>query len=307
MRCQKLILAFMAPLWTLACQTTAPTVDSTSTFPTYQWDFNQLNHTAQLVEALTNRPLNQPLENLTFAHHRLIASGQSETTRTPWYVLEHRGEKEKVVIVSATFRLNDLMEDSGETLRFDPTLNIHLNDAWRRIAFEIYNLAKVNVLDEDRLVFAGHGVGGAIALICAMYAANDERHIDQVVTFGQPKVTDKPGAAAYNFLPLVRVINQEDIIPLLPRLEPAHLSINGQYWHFGKEIVLFSGAYYALLTGQEQMVRELTVFNKTVQIPNLNAHKVELYKSSLSEKSHKHLAIQYSDRDQYAEIEAPLK
>ncbi len=95
----------------------------------------------------------------------------------------------------------------------------------------------------------GHSLGGAIAAILMIFLAHDYP-ITQCVTFGQPKITNKIGAKEFEGLPLLRVINQQDIVPSLP---PSTLvnTVEGGYEHFSPEIILHFGTYEYLLKPRE--------------------------------------------------------
>jgi len=69
-----------------------------------------------------------------------------------------------------------------------------------------------------------------------------------VVTFGQPKVTNQEGAPSFANLPLLRFVNRNDVVPHLPPddfVPPANLV------HFGPEVILYDGPYYAYLEADD--------------------------------------------------------
>jgi hypothetical protein len=88
----------------------------------------------------------------------------------------------------------------------------------------------------------GHSLGGAIAAILMILLKDDGYLIQQCVTFGQPKVTDKQGAKQCEHLPLLRVINEKDIVPSLPPSTLLNVA-KGEYEHFAPEIVLYPSHY----------------------------------------------------------------
>ncbi|MEL4897110.1 lipase family protein [Crocosphaera sp. Alani8] len=88
----------------------------------------------------------------------------------------------------------------------------------------------------------GHSLGGAVAAILMILLYHDGYSIDQCVTFGQPKVTDAKGAKRCEDLPLLRIIDEKDIVPSLPPNTLLNLT-KGKYEHFASEIILHSGYY----------------------------------------------------------------
>jgi triacylglycerol lipase len=102
---------------------------------------------------------------------------------------------------------------------------------------EVYKAIAPNLNKDYKTRLTGHSLGGAIAVILMMLLQENGYHIEKCITFGQPKVTDAQGAQTCKNLPLIRVVNDDDIVPLLP---PGTLltRFQGGYHHFGERIVL---------------------------------------------------------------------
>lgn len=66
--------------------------------------------------------------------------------------------------------------------------------------------------------------------------------LEKCVTFGQPKITNRDGAKKAAHLPLLRVINQQDVVPLVPPNTLLNLP-RGGYVHFAPEVQLEPGSY----------------------------------------------------------------
>jgi len=69
----------------------------------------------------------------------------------------------------------------------------------------------------------------------------------RVITFGQPKVTNERGCKQFWDLPLIRVVDNKDIVPLVPPLTLLSF-IGGQYRHVGEEIILHKGGHWLWLS-----------------------------------------------------------
>lgn len=126
--------------------------------------------------------------------------------------------------------------------------------------------------------FTGHSLGGALALVASAAFGADERigdRIGAVYTFGAPRV-GKRDFADYVKAPHYRVINQGDIVPLVP---PNWLL---GYVHTGMPLLLKEGAnkpmrrrpwgsaaYYALLS--------LLAWPFTRQLIFRGRHDIQLY------------------------------
>ncbi|NJK51094.1 lipase family protein [Candidatus Gracilibacteria bacterium] len=119
----------------------------------------------------------------------------------------------------------------------DRRVNIDLHTGFYIAADDVYKAILPHLNKEYKTRIAGHSLGGAIAVILMMFLKEDGYQLEKCITFGQPKVTDKKGAQMCQHLPLLRIINHEDVVPLLP---PGTIltRLQGGYHHFGSKIVL---------------------------------------------------------------------
>ena len=75
-------------------------------------------------------------------------------------------------------------------LRVDKKTGIPLHEGFSFAARQVYADLKPLLKTDYRIRTTGHSLGGAVALILAMYLDVDQFDIDHVITFGQPKVTN---------------------------------------------------------------------------------------------------------------------
>ena len=87
---------------------------------------------------------------------------------------------------------------------------------------------------------------GAIAAVLAIYLVNDKYTVEKVVTFGQPKFTTNAGVEKLGFLQVTRVVDENDIVPMLPPFTLINRT-HGAYEHIGPEIILLDGPRYVFL------------------------------------------------------------
>ncbi|PKL38638.1 MAG: hypothetical protein CVV41_22460 [Candidatus Riflebacteria bacterium HGW-Riflebacteria-1] len=173
-------------------------------------------------------------------------------------------------------------------LNFRPSrsdkLNCRIHRGFLKSVGEIDAIA-TGLLDKKRKVrIAGSSLGGALAVVYGMFLKKQGFDIDLIITFGQPRVTDKKGRAIWGNLPLVRVVNRTDAFPAIPPYQPFG------YSHFGRMILLHDDYYYSIY--DEKIVEKLKpegkvanfvykVKNKDISIPNhfinLVAARLELY------------------------------
>ena len=88
----------------------------------------------------------------------------------------------------------------------------------------------------------GHSLGGAIAAILTLLMYDKGYIVDRCITFGQPRITNHRGAEQLSYLPLLRIINQDDIVPTVP-ISTLLNWFKGGYAHFGAEIELKQNSY----------------------------------------------------------------
>ena len=93
----------------------------------------------------------------------------------------------------------------------------------------------------------GHSLGGAVAVATALLLRVRGVEVDKVVTFGAPKLGPRETRDAAEPLDILRVVQKDDLIPLLPMSRPF---VRKPYVHLGEGLVLDNDApgRYARLT-----------------------------------------------------------
>lgn len=121
-------------------------------------------------------------------------------------------------------------------------LAIDLHCGFRQAADEVLQTIEMHLQQDYQTRITGHSLGGAVAVILMMFLKNEGYLIEKCITFGQPKVTNHVGVQQCQHLPLLRVINQQDSVPLVPPSTALNL-LRGGYAHFGSEVQLESDTY----------------------------------------------------------------
>jgi triacylglycerol lipase len=126
-------------------------------------------------------------------------------------------------------------------------LGIPLHEGFYGSAIAIYDKILRELPNNTyKIRLTGHSLGGAIAVILAMLLSKT-RIIEKCITFGQPKVTDKDGVKRYSYLPLLRVVEDEDPVALIPPLTLWTAINYGPYRHFGCALILAEDDSYEYL------------------------------------------------------------
>ena len=118
-----------------------------------------------------------------------------------------------------------------------------------------------------------------------MYLDTDNYKIGQIVTFGQPKVTNIAGANKFQHLNITRVVTPKDLVPLVPPFDPVDINNLDIYWHPGKEVILLADTDYAITDGIESMMRAIKFTQEPLTENNLKNHEMSLYLKLITQKT----------------------
>jgi triacylglycerol lipase len=176
-----------------------------------------------------------------------------------------------------TSNLENVLVDLDVQLQRDQSLGIQLHQGFSIAAKVAYENVLPHLDKSKPVQTTGHSLGGAIAVIVGMYLQRDGFQLEQVITFGQPKVTDVHGARAFKSLPLTRVVTPNDIVPLVPPLNPLQLQNLEIYWHNGVEVILVAEKQYAMIEGLKSMMRATKFISALPSEDNLRAHEIGSY------------------------------
>ncbi|MEL0612941.1 lipase family protein [Marinomonas arenicola] len=237
-------------------------------------DFNLIKAQAKLsddtyLEAAT---LEQRLQaqNQQLVHQSLISASQ-----VSYFLSTANGVQ--TIAVRGTANLQNAMVDLTVSLQPDPVLDIKLHQGFASAARAIYSNMKPYLNKDQPIHITGHSLGGAIAVILGMYLQKDGYPVDQIITFGQPKVTNVTGAKKFDDLPLIRVVTLHDIVPLVPPISPLQIKDLDIFWHMGKEVILMDNKQYAETSGVKSALRATKFTTSIPNEQNLNAHKMTTY------------------------------
>ena len=192
--------------------------------------------------------------------------------------------KQQIIAVRGTANINNAIADISLKLLPDAHANIVLHQGFAQAAEAIYREALPVLNKNYKTSTTGHSLGGAVAVILAMYLDVDHYDLGPIITFGQPKVTNVRGALAFKHLDITRVVTSQDLVPLVPPLDVMDINNIDIYWHLGKEIVLLKGHEYAVLEGLKSMMRATRVINATLSPENLEHHQMTRYLQQVEDK-----------------------
>ena len=206
----------------------------------------------------------------TLVHQALLPESQVS------YYLSATADMQTIA-VRGTANLTNAMVDLDIEFQPDEQLGISLHNGFKTSAAAVYADVKPHLDSSKPVTVTGHSLGGAIAVIVAMFLEQEQRTPAQVITFGQPKVTNVTGAGVFEDIPLTRVVTPKDIVPLVPPISPLQIKDMDIYWHMGEEVILLGEGQYSQTSGVKAMLRATKIMSALPDADNLEAHKMDTY------------------------------
>ena len=153
---------------------------------------------------------------------------------------------EQIISIRGTDNLQNFKQDAEYIPSKNKQSHIYVHSGFDADTYKVYLDILPFLRKELRVKLTGHSLGAAISTLLMIYLHADGFDIARSINFGQPKLTNKDGVNRYEFLPLTRVVDENDVVPLLP---PVTLldSLHGLYEHLGDEIILLEGLIMRIL------------------------------------------------------------
>jgi predicted lipase len=180
------------------------------------------------------------------------------------------------VAVRGTANLKNVAEDAEYAKVEALDLGIPVHEGFVIDARAVWSFARPLLRPGLETRVTGHSLGGALAVLLAMRLRVDGQPLGRVITFGQPKVTTELGVARFRDLPLLRVVNHDDPVPLLPWETPG-AAVGGLYRHLGEELRLSDRGTFELLPEHRAEGYLLTSFLARLGRENPQEHEIARY------------------------------
>lgn len=231
------------------------------------------------------------------AYPKTIRVAEPGSSRVRYFLESDEKEKIQYLSIRGTANHKNLHEDMAYRVREDRRSKIPVHSGFDEDAQAVYADVKPHLKRGHRTHITGHSLGGAVAALVAIYAIEDGYSVDRVVTFGQPRFTTAKGAGQLDYLPLLRVVDENDVIPMLP---PAVRNKSyGPYEQVGPEIILLEGPHYVYLASHDATRITVDEFWRSIGIADLQDHHMDNYLLRLSEKSKGAVEVTYNARENY--------
>jgi len=255
-------------------------------------DFSHWLNAASIANATyqSNEAITEALNKLSY---KVKLLQQIEGFSVGYVLATNDATKHHILAVRGTANVENILVDAAFVLVPDKLSGVDIHQGFLLSARDIYQQIQPAINPGYKITTIGHSLGGAAALILAMMLDARGFSIDEVITFGQPKVTNIGGSRKFNHLNIKRLVTPKDVVPLVPPLDPMDLMNLSIFWHQGTEIVLYKNNQYSVLTGTASMMRAADFLNDIPSEQHLNNHFMSTYINHLKPKLNSPEEIKY--------------
>jgi hypothetical protein len=163
-----------------------------------------------------------------------------------WHDTTCVGGPRQYLSIRGTANFENIFEDANYPKILDPELGIWVHRGYYSIAREILKSLHDQPLPAGEPVWVtGHSLGGGVALLVYLHLYHEGVKLGPLYTFGQPRTIAKDAWAMYSCLPIVRVVNYGDFVPLGPPTrkdkgcdKPLDPGCHGSFIQLGDEMML---------------------------------------------------------------------
>lgn len=199
----------------------------------------QDNQNGLLKNYLLDCPGDIKMKNLVIKAAKYSAKAYDEntiSTGTTQVLVIQENDATWIVFRGTEGKLNDIIADAKIRKEVTDIGEIHrgFNDAYMLVNEDAIAFAKKAKDAGKKLYIAGHSLGGALAVIAALYFNLDGLSPDKVITFGCPRVVGKETAEKVNLNHkrlFCRVVNNNDVVTRIPPRSLGYSHI-GDLWYY---------------------------------------------------------------------------
>ncbi len=246
-------------------------------------DFSHWLDSAYIADA-TYKDSSAIKDALSLQGYKLDRFKQLEGFSVAYVIATDDSTKQHIIAVRGTSNIENIIVDAAFVLVPDNVTGIDIHQGFLLSARDIYQQIKPALKPGYKINTIGHSLGGAAAIIVAMMLDAEGYPVGEVITFGQPKVTNISGSQKFNHMNIKRLVTPKDIVPLVPPLDPLDLMNLSIFWHQGSEVILFKNDQYAVLSGIDSMMRATDFLNDIPGEQNINNHFMSTYINHLKNK-----------------------
>jgi len=206
--------------------------------------------------------------------------------------------KTHYVAVRGTIDPKNFSEDLDIAIREDRQVKIPVHAGFDAVASNVYADIKPHLVPGYKTHLTGHSLGAAVAAIVMIYMVEDGIPVVRMVGFGQPRFTTAAGAAAIKNMPMIRVVDENDVVPMLPPSTLLHPTL-GPYQQVGPEVILLDGPRYVYLDNHDANRLSVGEFWRSTIYAKFADHSMNKYLRRLKDKHVGAVAVSYGSRENY--------
>lgn len=205
----------------------------------------------------------------------IVLPGDDGETR--FMLLTDHARQRQTLVLGGTNTYRQWQVDALTSLAYQSDLEANVHAGWNFFAVAVINNVLPLLRTDYTLTVTGFSLGAALSAITSEYLLLTGYPVTEVVTFGQPRVTDTDGVAAFADVPITRFVNDGDPFP--------HMKANdSSAAHFGRMIVLYDGPYYAYVPdGDPLLEADTRPFDEYTE-SDFDNHAENLYIQRVSAK-----------------------
>lgn len=246
-------------------------------------DFSHWLDAANIAQA-SYETQSQLQDTLQRQGYRIDIYRQIEGYSVAYALATNESTRHQLIVVRGTSNIENAIVDAAFVLVADKISGVDIHQGFLLSARDIFEQIHEAIRPGYKVDTIGHSLGGATALILAMMLDARGADIGEVITFGQPKVTNISGARRFRHLKVTRLVTPKDMVPLVPPVDPTDLMDFSIFWHLGTEVVLYEKQRYAVLSGIDSMLRATDFLNDIPDENHLTAHFITTYINRIKPK-----------------------
>jgi triacylglycerol lipase len=260
-------------------------------------DFEQLGAMAARASAAY-----ESADAIRQSYPKTILVNSPGTIDVQYFVEQDNEANTQHVTIRGTANRENFLEDIDFTVHQTAGASIPVAVGFDRVARRILADVTARLNKQHKTYVTGHSLGGAVATLLAFYLIEDGYNVGGVVTFGQPRFTTSDGVESGRLRALsgvlVRVVDENDVVPMLPPGSERTGSY-GPFEHVGREIILLDGAYYVDLPNHTADHLSVDESWREWASARLRDHHMANYLARLSTKSAAAVPVPFEDREKF--------
>jgi hypothetical protein len=221
------------------------------------------------------------VEALVFA---TVLPGDDGETR--FMLLIDPARQRQTIVLGGTNTGLQWQIDAVTNLEYQADLGANVHAGWNLFTFGALNSMLPKLHTDYPITVTGFSLGAALSCIAAEYLLAAGYTVDEVVTFGQPRLTDEAGTHVFGQLPLTRFVNAGDPFPITR-------NPGGPGMQFGRMIVLYDGPDYAYVPADDPQLQLPTQPFDTFTDADFAFHAEGLYVARVAAKVATAVQVEY--------------